>query len=154
MVAVLFILLPLNSIADSEQVRTLLKRAGLKQRAAARGLAISERMMRYYVDGAHPVPRSILLALESLTGAPEFLERLSARVRVEAGCTCGDFQILTNQSDKSGQFPIISALKSGRCQACAAGISVEVASRLLAMSGLGQIDMQAARQTPDKKRKK
>ncbi len=141
----------MDAPSDSKRVRSLLARVGLAQRAAARGLGISERMMRYYVDGTTPVPQTIMLALESLTAAPEFLARLSARARVESGCACGQFQIVTDRNeDEEGAFRI-SALHPGHCKACKAGTSVEVASRLLAMSGFALADISAAGLTQERK---
>lgn len=110
--------------------------------------------MRYYVDGTTPVPQTIMLALESLTGAPEFLARLSARARIEAGCECGEFQIVTDgNANEEGSFRV-SALHSGHCKACEAGTSIEVASRLLAMSGFSLDDIRAAESTAERKVKK
>lgn len=39
-----------------DQLRKLLDRAGLSQRAAARLLGIDERTMRRYASGEYPVP--------------------------------------------------------------------------------------------------
>ena len=51
---------------DATRVRELLAQMGLGQRAAARELDISERMMRYYCGGKDKVPRVVILALERL----------------------------------------------------------------------------------------
>ena len=48
------------------QLRELLARAGLSQRAAARELHIDERTMRRYCAGQLPVPRVVELALAGL----------------------------------------------------------------------------------------
>lgn len=48
------------------QVRELLVRAGLSQRAAAKELEITDRMLRYYCSGEKGVPRVVILALERL----------------------------------------------------------------------------------------
>jgi hypothetical protein len=50
---------------ESDQVRELIERAGLSQRAAARELEINERTMRGYCAG-EKVPRVVMLALERL----------------------------------------------------------------------------------------
>jgi transcriptional regulator with XRE-family HTH domain len=53
-----------------EYLRALLDRAGLSQRAAARRIGVSERVMRYYLaDEAadyRPAPYIVQFALESL----------------------------------------------------------------------------------------
>jgi transcriptional regulator with XRE-family HTH domain len=51
---------------NAEKLRALLEKLELSQRAAARDLEISERMMRYYCSGEHEVPRVVMLALERL----------------------------------------------------------------------------------------
>ena len=50
------------------QLRGLLARAGLSQRAAARELHINERTMRRYCAGQLPVPRVVELALRVFFG--------------------------------------------------------------------------------------
>ena len=50
------------------ELRDLLARAGLSQRAAARELHIDERTMRRYCAGQLPVPRAIELALRFIIG--------------------------------------------------------------------------------------
>jgi len=45
------------------QLRTLLDRAGLSQRSAARLLCIDERTMRRYCAGEYPVPVAVEYAL-------------------------------------------------------------------------------------------
>jgi len=51
-----------------EYIRSLIERAGLSQREAARRIGISERMMRYYVADAdnRPAPYAVQYALERL----------------------------------------------------------------------------------------
>ena len=53
-----------------EYLRALLAAAGVSQRAAARRIGISERMMRYYLAGEsadhRPAPYVVQFALESL----------------------------------------------------------------------------------------
>jgi hypothetical protein len=51
--------------SEADQVRELIARAGLSQRAAARELEIGEREMRGYCAG-DKVPRVVILALERL----------------------------------------------------------------------------------------
>jgi hypothetical protein len=48
--------------SDAEKVRDLLAKAGLSQRAAAREVDVSDRVMRYYCSGEEPVPRAVMLA--------------------------------------------------------------------------------------------
>lgn len=55
---------------DAAHLRTLIERGGYSQRCAARELGISERMMRYYCSGEHPVPRVVMLAMEHLVNCP------------------------------------------------------------------------------------
>ena len=50
-------------------LRALLARAGLSQRAAARELHIDPRTMRRYCAGQLPVPRAIELALGFIVGS-------------------------------------------------------------------------------------
>jgi hypothetical protein len=50
----------------AKQVRDLLERIGMSQRAVAKELDISDRMMRYYCAGKQEVPRVVILALERL----------------------------------------------------------------------------------------
>lgn len=52
-------------------LRELINAAGISQRAAARLLGVSERMMRYYLidadaDGHRPAPYIVQFALEAL----------------------------------------------------------------------------------------
>lgn len=58
-----------------EYIRALVERAGLTQRAAARQIGVSERMMRYYLasDAAdhRDAPYVVQFALESLAKSPE-----------------------------------------------------------------------------------
>lgn len=53
-----------------EYLRALLKQAGLSQRAAARRIGISDRVMRYYLAGEsagyRPAPYPVQFALEAL----------------------------------------------------------------------------------------
>lgn len=60
----------------SAQVRELLVRANLSQRAASKALEIEDRTMRYYCadDPDHPVPRVVILALERLVEMQKSLE--------------------------------------------------------------------------------
>lgn len=51
---------------DAAKVKDMLAKLQLGQRAAARELEISERMMRYYCSGEKVVPRVVMLALERL----------------------------------------------------------------------------------------
>lgn len=51
----------------STQLRKLLERAGLSQRAAARELDFNERTMRRYCAG-EPIPRVVELAAKYLWG--------------------------------------------------------------------------------------
>jgi hypothetical protein len=51
---------------DKEYVLSLLQRAGLSQRGAARILGINERTMRYYCSGDQPTPYLVQYALEVL----------------------------------------------------------------------------------------
>lgn len=55
------------SAKDADQLRELLADLGLSQRGAAHALGISERIMRYYAAGDHPVPKVVWLALKSLS---------------------------------------------------------------------------------------
>lgn len=48
------------------QLRDLLARAGISQRAAARALQIDNRLMRRYCSGAIPVPEIVWMALITL----------------------------------------------------------------------------------------
>ncbi|OJX04564.1 MAG: hypothetical protein BGO72_21365 [Burkholderiales bacterium 70-64] len=56
-----------------DYIRALLERAGLSQRAAAKRLGISERMMRYYVatdsSDHRSAPYCVQFALETLANA-------------------------------------------------------------------------------------
>ena len=54
-----------------EYLRALVAASGLSQRSAAKRIGISERVMRYYLQGAlhptyRPAPYSVQYALESL----------------------------------------------------------------------------------------
>lgn len=53
-----------------EYLRALLKQAGVSQRAAARRIGISDRVMRYYLAGKsagyRPAPYPVQFALEAL----------------------------------------------------------------------------------------
>jgi hypothetical protein len=51
--------------SDADQMRSLIERAGLTQRGAARELDINERTMRGYCAG-DKVPRVVMLAMERL----------------------------------------------------------------------------------------
>jgi hypothetical protein len=51
------------------ELRQRLTTAGLSQRAAARALDINERTMRRYASGALPVPKTVELALQVISGA-------------------------------------------------------------------------------------
>jgi hypothetical protein len=51
---------------DKEYVLSLLQRARLSQRGAARILGINERTMRYYCSGEQPTPYLVQYALEVL----------------------------------------------------------------------------------------
>lgn len=61
------------------------RRSGLAAGVAARALGVSPRMLAYYESGAHPVPRTVQLAVEALdvglTPAAETLTRPDARDR-------------------------------------------------------------------------
>jgi len=65
--------------SEADQVRELIERAGLSQRAAARELDINERTMRGYCAG-EKVPRVIMLALERLV---EMQRRVGAQTDVK-----------------------------------------------------------------------
>jgi transcriptional regulator with XRE-family HTH domain len=64
-----------------EYLRALLQQAGLSQRAAARRIGISERMMRYYLaadEADHrPAPYPVQFALEALARGPSVAKRES-----------------------------------------------------------------------------
>ncbi len=68
-----------------EYLRALLEKAGLSQRAAARRLGMSERVMRYYLADARadyrPAPYVVQFALESLSFHPLRRPLNIARVR-------------------------------------------------------------------------
>jgi DNA-binding transcriptional regulator YiaG len=51
---------------STAQIRALLARAGLSQRAAARELEVDEREMRYWCSGQAQPPRAAVLALERI----------------------------------------------------------------------------------------
>lgn len=51
-----------------EYLRALLDQAGVSQRAAARRIGISERMMRYYIAGERKAPYPVQYAIEQLAG--------------------------------------------------------------------------------------
>lgn len=51
---------------DQQQVRTMLAKLNLSQRAAARALEVNERTMRRWCAGPNKVPRRIILALHGL----------------------------------------------------------------------------------------
>lgn len=51
------------------ELRQRLTTAGLSQRAAARLLDINERTMRRYAAGALPIPKTVELALQVISGA-------------------------------------------------------------------------------------
>lgn len=51
---------------DPAYLRSLLERAGLSQREAARRIGISERVMRYYLAGDREAPYPTQFALERL----------------------------------------------------------------------------------------
>lgn len=59
-----------NHNPDPAYLRGLLARAGLSQRAAARRIGISDRVMRYYLTdesaGYRPAPYPVQFALEAL----------------------------------------------------------------------------------------
>lgn len=57
---------PYAEMTQADQVRDLLRRANLGQRAAAAELDINERTMRGYCAGDAKVPRVVFLALERL----------------------------------------------------------------------------------------
>ena len=50
----------------AQQLRNLLLRANLSQRAAARELGVDERTMRYWCAGEHDPPNMAILALDHL----------------------------------------------------------------------------------------
>ena len=56
-----------------EYLRALLQQAGLSQRAAARRIGISDRVMRYYLAdeyaGYRPAPYPVQFALEALASS-------------------------------------------------------------------------------------
>lgn len=54
----------------SPELRKLIADGGYSQRAAAKELQISERMMRYYCSGQQPVPRVVMLAMRHLVNCP------------------------------------------------------------------------------------
>lgn len=68
-------------------ILSLLKRAGLRQRAAAELLGVSERTMRYYVAEGRathiPAPYTVQYALECLADAADAV-REQSRVVAEA----------------------------------------------------------------------
>jgi transcriptional regulator with XRE-family HTH domain len=51
-----------------EYLRALLQQAGVSQRAAARQIGISERVMRYYLAGERDAPYPVQYAIERLAG--------------------------------------------------------------------------------------
>lgn len=54
---------------DPDYLRSLLQRAEVSQRAAARKIGISERVMRYYLAGEREAPYPVQFALECLAAA-------------------------------------------------------------------------------------
>jgi transcriptional regulator with XRE-family HTH domain len=50
-------------------LRELLERAGLSQRGAARVLGLTDRTMRHYASGDHPMPYPVQYCLEVLAAA-------------------------------------------------------------------------------------
>lgn len=52
--------------ADSDKLRELLARLGFSQRQGAEALQIANRRFRRMCAGGTPVPRSIMIALETL----------------------------------------------------------------------------------------
>ncbi|MDB6014604.1 MAG: hypothetical protein JWL65_6854 [Gammaproteobacteria bacterium] len=96
--------------------------------------------MRYYVSGEQPVPRTVMLALESLTGDPAFFQRLAARIRAEAGCRCDGFEISTYASGEDGTQEVLAGFKVGDCSACSDGTTGETALRVLRMSAVPLIE--------------
>jgi transcriptional regulator with XRE-family HTH domain len=126
----------MKKLNDADILRALLERSGLSQRGAARQLGIAERTMRYYVSGEQPVPRALMLALESLTGDPAYYRRLEARIRAEAGCRCEDFKLTTFKSAEPGLQRVPAGFRTGTCKACSDGDTWEVAKRVLRISGV------------------
>lgn len=124
-------------------LRDLLDKAGLSQRAAARELQIAERTMRYYAAGEVEVPRAVMLALEKLTEQDEiFFQALAARIRKEAGCTCGEFEISTYEG-VSGGARSLAGLRAGHCKACSDGNTEDVAYRVLKIKRIPVIQPEA-----------
>lgn len=132
------------------QVRTLLERASLSQRGAAKQLDIAERTMRYYVSGDKEVPRVVLMALEYLTGDPAFFKRLEFRARLDAGCSCGAFVISTYEGAEAGNQRVIAGMSPGSCDACAEGATGEAALRLVRAAGFQLEQRRRARQRGEK----
>jgi hypothetical protein len=77
--------------------------------------------MRYYVAGEQPVPKVLMLALESLSGDPSFFQRVEARIRVEAVCKCYGFEVATYLSTGDGPHEVLAGYSVGNCEACADG---------------------------------
>ena len=65
---------------DALEVRAWRRRAGLTRRDAAQEIGVSERMPAYYEGGAHAVPRTVMLAIRSLSNLGGF-ERSLGRDR-------------------------------------------------------------------------
>lgn len=130
---------------DSDRLRAMLERSGLSQRGAARQLGMAERTMRYYVAGEQPVPRSVMLAIESLTGDPAHFQRMTAKIREQAGCRCDEFEISTYRSGEPGRQEVQAGISDGTCEACSDGTTREVAMRLLHLSAVPLIDARGSR---------
>lgn len=82
--------------AESAELRAMLTRLGLSQRAAARELEVGYREMRYWCAGRYKAPRCVTLALERLidtrfTGNPISHTEWCAwtQTRGRGACTCG-----------------------------------------------------------------
>lgn len=134
-----------KKLTDADRLRAILERSRLSQRGAARQLGMAERTMRYYVAGEQPVPRAVMLAIESLTGDPAHFQRMTAKIRAEAGCRCDEFGISTYRSDEPGKQEVEAGISDGTCEACSNGTTREVAMRFLRMSAVPLIDNRGSR---------
>jgi plasmid maintenance system antidote protein VapI len=140
------IVVTMKKRTHAEELQDLLDSAGLSQRGAARELQIAERTMRYYVSGESDVPRSVMLALEKLTDRDNFFyQKMAARVRNKAGCTCGEFEIATYPGVSRGPR-VLAGFSPGTCKTCADGTTTETAYRLLKLDGIPVIQNQRRRQ--------
>jgi len=134
---------------QADVLRELLENSGRSQRGTARELQIAERTMRYYVSGEQPIPRSVMIALETLTEDKGFYQTLAAEIRRKAGCTCGDFNIESYEG-VSGGPRALAGFSVGSCQACADGISENVAYTVLNINRIPVIDGRRDNKKPKK----